>query len=71
MLKLKRGYLVAFEGIDGTGKSTHCRWLEEELICRGIPVERLREPTDGIWGKKIRRRTWFVLRQLLLRTNSF
>ena len=54
MLKLKRGYLIAFEGIDGTGKSTHCRWLEEELIRRGYPVQGLREPTDGVWGKKIR-----------------
>ena len=53
-MKLKRGYLVAFEGIDGTGKSTHCKWLEDKLKRLGVPVHLLREPTNGFWGKKIR-----------------
>jgi len=51
---LKRGYLIVFEGIDGTGKSTHCRLLGEHLESRGVPVQRLFEPTEGVWGKKIR-----------------
>ena len=55
MFKLKRGYLIAFEGIDGTGKSTHCRWLEKELNRLKIPVSRFCEPTEGLWGTKIRR----------------
>ncbi len=54
-MKLDRGYLIVFEGIDGTGKSTHCQLLEEYLKSRGIPVRRLFEPTKGKWGMKIRK----------------
>lgn len=51
---LDRGYLIAFEGIDGTGKSTHCKLLAEYLEDIGVDVLSLREPTNGVWGKKIR-----------------
>ncbi len=51
----KRGWLIVFEGIDGTGKSTQCKEMELYLNAVGIPVSRFREPTDGIWGKKIRK----------------
>lgn len=54
-MKLDRGYLIVFEGIDGTGKSTHCRLLGDYLESRGIPVRRLFEPTKGTWGMKIRK----------------
>ena len=54
ILKHDRGYLIAFEGIDGTGKSTHCKLLADYLEGLGRNVLRLREPTDGVWGKKIR-----------------
>jgi len=54
-MPLSRGYLIAAEGIDGAGKSTHCRLLAEHLKTRGFPVVRLREPTDGEWGRKIRK----------------
>jgi dTMP kinase len=54
-LKLDRGYLIVFEGIDGTGKSTHCELLAEYLKSTGIPVRRLFEPTKGKWGMKIRK----------------
>ena len=55
VLSLDRGYLIVFEGIDGTGKTTQCLKLAEYLESRGLPVVRLREPTQGIWGKKIRK----------------
>jgi dTMP kinase len=55
ILKLDRGYLIVFEGIDGTGKSTHCRLLEDYLQSRGFPVLKLFEPTKGPWGMKIRK----------------
>ncbi|MFQ5671564.1 MAG: dTMP kinase [Nitrospinales bacterium] len=53
-MKLDRGYLIVFEGIDGTGKSTHCHLLTEYFQDNGLPVLRLREPTQGVWGRKIR-----------------
>lgn len=53
-MMLNRGYLIAFEGIDGTGKSTQCGLLVSYLEQRGFSVLRLREPTDGPWGQKIR-----------------
>jgi len=55
ILGLDRGYLIVFEGIDGTGKTTQCQKLVEYLEGRGFPVVRLREPTQGIWGQKIRK----------------
>ena len=50
----ERGWLIVFEGIDGTGKSTQCRKMEEYLSEKGVSVVRFREPTDGIWGQKIK-----------------
>lgn len=52
---MKRGYLIALEGVDGTGKSTQCQLLAEYLESCGFPVVRLREPTTGVWGQKIRK----------------
>ena len=52
---LKRGYLIVFEGIDGTGKSTQCSLLSKSLSEKKIPNIVLAEPTKGIWGMKIRR----------------
>ena len=52
---MNRGYLIVFEGIDGTGKSTQCGLLEEVLNQKGVPVTRLYEPTRGTWGMKIRK----------------
>ncbi|CCQ91282.1 Thymidylate kinase [Nitrospina gracilis 3/211] len=54
-MKLDRGYLIALEGIDGTGKTTQGNLLADYLEQRGLPVVRLREPTQGMWGQKIRR----------------
>lgn len=49
-----RGYLFAFEGIDGVGKSSCLKELGERLSALGYPVVLLREPTNGVHGKKIR-----------------
>ncbi|MBC7364345.1 MAG: dTMP kinase [Candidatus Aminicenantes bacterium] len=50
----KTGLFIVFEGLDGSGKSTQAEILYEKLIQLGKPVVKLREPTEGKWGKKIR-----------------
>ena len=52
---MKRGFLIVFEGIDGTGKSTQCELLAKSLTERDMPNIALAEPTRGTWGTKIRR----------------
>ena len=52
---MKQGYLIVLEGVDGTGKSTQCGLLADYLESCGFPVVRLREPTTGVWGQKIRK----------------
>ncbi len=51
---MKKGLLIAFEGIDGTGKSTQLPRLAEYLRERGWEVVETREPTDGPHGQVIR-----------------
>jgi len=51
---MKRGLLIAFEGIDGTGKSTQIPLLADYLRAKGYEVVETREPTDGPYGRKIR-----------------
>ena len=52
---MKRGILIVFEGIDGTGKSTQCGLLAKSLNEMQVPNIALAEPTRGAWGMKIRR----------------
>ncbi len=49
------GLLIVVEGIDGSGKSTQVGRLADSLRARGLTVVQSREPTDGAWGRKIRR----------------
>lgn len=51
---LERGILVAFEGIDGAGKTTQARELAAALERAGVPYITTKEPTSGPWGVKIR-----------------
>ncbi|MGC8670146.1 MAG: dTMP kinase [Candidatus Micrarchaeia archaeon] len=44
---------IVFEGIDGSGKTTHAKLFHEYLSKKGIKNEITREPTDSIIGKLI------------------
>lgn len=48
------GFLVVFEGIDGTGKSTQANLLAAYVESRGLAVMQSREPTYGPYGKALR-----------------
>jgi dTMP kinase len=48
------GWLFVFEGIDGSGKTTHVRRAARALRARGLEVIELVEPTDGTYGRQIR-----------------
>ena len=48
------GALIAFEGIDGSGKSSQVERLAGALRRAGHTVVATREPTDGKFGRKIR-----------------
>jgi dTMP kinase len=49
-----RGYFIVFEGIDGSGKTTHARLLSKELRRRGYEVLQTAEPSMGRIGAFIR-----------------
>ena len=48
------GQFISFEGIDGAGKSTHIRFVQEALIQRGIQVVTTREPGGTPLGEALR-----------------
>ncbi len=50
---MEKGYFFAFEGIDGSGKSTQIRLLVEKLRQQGLPCYETREPTDGPVGSVV------------------
>lgn len=53
--RLQKGILIAIEGIDGAGKTTQTRLLVARLAREGYPTRTFHEPTNGQWGKKIKR----------------
>ena len=52
--EMKKGRLLAFEGIDGSGKSTQLMLLAERLKREGVPVYTTMEPTASPIGAMIR-----------------
>ena len=51
---MNAGRLIAFEGLDGAGKSAQLRRLAAALRAAGHAVIETREPTDGAFGERIR-----------------
>ena len=51
----KKGVFIVFEGIDGSGKSTHIKALAEELRSQGYGVLQTSEPSKDRIGNFIRR----------------
>jgi len=51
---MKKNLFIAFEGIDGSGKSTQVKLLKEKLEAAGHKVYTTCEPTDAPPGKMIR-----------------
>jgi dTMP kinase len=49
------GVFIVFEGIDGSGKSTHIKFLSEKLRARGFHVLETSEPSRDSIGAFIRR----------------
>ena len=53
--KNSRGYFIAVEGIDGSGKSTLVKSLSEYFTGKGIPVYVTKEPGDNPIGEAHRK----------------
>jgi dTMP kinase len=52
---VKKGILIAIEGIDGSGKSAIAKELVDFLNAVGYDAILLKEPSDSIYGEKIRK----------------
>jgi dTMP kinase len=53
---MKRGFLIVFDGIDGTGKTTQAKRLLETLEKKGFNAVYFREPSDSQWGREIKQK---------------
>ncbi|MFY9615000.1 MAG: dTMP kinase [Candidatus Dormiibacterota bacterium] len=49
-----RGFLVSFEGGEGSGKTTQAGRLVTSLEAQGLPVTAVREPGGTVLGEKVR-----------------
>lgn len=52
--RIRKGILIVFEGIDGSGKTTQAKLLYQKLDSLGFDVELFKEPSSSTWGRKIK-----------------
>jgi len=71
MVSQMPGIFIAFDGIDGSGKTTQVNLLAQSLANAGLGVVVSKEPTDGIWGKKIRETAFTTRLNLEDELNAF
>ncbi len=57
--RLKKGILIVFEGIDGTGKTTQAEILLNRLRKKDFEVVYFQEPSMGKWGREIKKKAAF------------
>ncbi|MBU1044646.1 MAG: dTMP kinase [Candidatus Omnitrophica bacterium] len=50
----KQAFIISFEGIEGTGKSTQSRLLSSFLAKQGFKTAFFREPGSSVFGEQIR-----------------
>ncbi len=53
-VKIGQPCFIVFEGIDGSGKTTISKMLMDYFEKKAFEVVWSREPSDSIWGRKIR-----------------
>lgn len=53
-MRLTKGILIVFEGIDGSGKSTQVLNLRKKLEEKAFAVVCFREPSQSLWGREIK-----------------
>lgn len=53
MVERKKGLFIVFEGLDGSGKTTHIHALAKKLRAEGHICYETREPTDGPAGATV------------------
>jgi dTMP kinase len=51
---MKKNFFIAFEGLDGSGKSTHVKLLAEKLTGQGLNIYTTAEPTTSRIGQIIK-----------------
>lgn len=52
--KTNNSYFISFEGIEGSGKTTQIKALQELLVADGYAVDVFREPGGTAFGEKLR-----------------
>jgi len=52
---VKQGFFIVLEGIDGSGKDTHIKFLMEEMCQRGYKVVETEEPSSNRVGTFLKR----------------